>query len=327
MIHDEADLARLDAAAAAAARDLFGFGAHARAERVAVSENATYRLSAPDGAPPAAALRFYRPGARTDAAIASELAWISALRADGAVHTPAVVPDADGRTVRLLAARPAAAFAWDAGEPLDDPPAARPRRFASLGALAARLHDHAARWTPPPGFTRPRWDWNGTLGADRPWGDYGRAPGLDDAGRALLDRTAARLDAVLSTYGTAPDRFGLIHGDLRAANLLARGDALAVIDFDDCGFGWHGYDFAASASFHEHEPGLETLAAAWCDGYRTVRPLAAGDEAMLPAFVTLRRLMLTAWVGSHPNADPVRALDGTFTAGTCAVAAWFLAGG
>ena len=40
---------------------------------------------------------------------------------------------------------------------------------------------------------------------------------------------------------------------------------------------------------------------AWVTGYRTRRPLPAADEAMLPSFVLLRRLLLLAWMGSHSH--------------------------
>ncbi len=34
----------------------------------------------------------------------------------------------------------------------------------------------------------------------------------------------------------------------------------------------------------------------WLSGYRAVTPLAPADAAMLPAFVMLRRMVLTAWI-------------------------------
>ena len=77
----------------------------------------------------------------------------------------------------------------------------------------------------------------------------------------------------LAEYGTAPDRFGLIHADMRLGNLLVDGDTVTLIDFDDCGFCWFAYDFAAAISFHETNPAIPALKAAWLEGYQAVRPL------------------------------------------------------
>ena len=65
---------------------------------------------------------------------------------------------------------------------------------------------------------------------------------------------AERVRAGLAAYGTAPDRFGLIHADMRLANVLVDGEAVTLIDFDDSGEGWFAYDFAAAVSFFEDSP-------------------------------------------------------------------------
>ncbi len=105
------------------------------------------------------------------------------------------------------------------------------------------------------------------------------------------------------------------------------GDRLAVIDFDDCGFGWFAYDFAAAVSFLETEPFIPDLAEAWVAGYRRVAPLSEADVAMIPAFVMLRRMMLTAWIASH--AETPTAQDAgleRYTRGTLDLAeAWLAA--
>ncbi len=44
---------------------------------------------------------------------------------------------------------------------------------------------------------------------------------------------------------------------------------------------------------------MPELKDAWVEGYRSLAPLAADDEAELDTFVMLRRLLLVAWIGSH----------------------------
>ena len=61
------------------------------------------------------------------------------------------------------------------------------------------------------------------------------------------------------------------------------------------------------------------------EGYRSVAPLDAADEAELDTFVMLRRLLLVAWIGSHHTfATEAAELGAGFTAGTCALAERYL---
>jgi Ser/Thr protein kinase RdoA (MazF antagonist) len=286
-------------------------------------------------------LRVHRPGYHQPEEIASELAWIETLRIARVLETPAPVPGTDGRLIRSLhlggTAWSVVAFEHMPGrspEPQDD----LAGWFARLGAVTARLHAHARRWKRPNDFVRKRWTVETMLG--RPaacgghWGDWRQARGLAPAGEALLARAAAVIDVTLARYSTAPGRFGLIHGDLRLANLLVDdvspddvcvdGDRLCVIDFDDCGFGWFLYDFAAAVSFFEDRPEVPALMAAWIEGYRRVGILSSEDLGVLPALILLRRMLLLAWVASHPEAPTAQAMGEAYTEGALGLADRFL---
>lgn len=292
-----------------------------------ISENATFRADDPARDAPLI-LRVHRPGYHDRTEIESELAWIEALRADGVVATPEPLRTAQGARLAAFdhdgALRHVAAFAFMSGrEP--DAGAGLAAGFGRLGEISARLHGHARRWTPPPGFARKTWNFETTIGAAPHWGDWRASLGLRPEGAAILERCAAGLRDRLAAYGAGRERFGLIHADLRLANLLAEDDRLGVIDFDDCGFGWFVYDFAAAVSFLEHEPWIPDLAAAWVEGYRRTAPLSDEDAAMIPAFVMLRRMMLTAWIASH--AETPTAQDAglsAYTEGTVTLAERYL---
>jgi Ser/Thr protein kinase RdoA (MazF antagonist) len=141
----------------------------------------------------------------------------------------------------------------------------------------------------------------------------------------VLGRLDATIRRRLEAYGRSPERFGLVHADIRLANLLVDGPHVRVIDFDDCGFSWFMYDFATTVSFFEDHPHVPELKAAWVDGYRSVAPLDSADEAELDTFVMLRRLLLVAWIGSHHKfATEAAELGAGFTEGTCALAEHYL---
>jgi Ser/Thr protein kinase RdoA (MazF antagonist) len=313
---------------ATAALGSFGLSPEATATLCNVSENHTYRVEDPDKG--TFALRVHRPGYRTAHQIACELDWVDALREDGAVDTcvPVAAPGGE-RVVEVtadgLGARNVVLWEWLPGAEPDPEGGEVIAGFRTLGAVSARMHTHARAWTLPQGFDRPHWDFEHTLGPGGYWGRWQDGLGMGAEELALLERLAATIEARLRTYGQGADRFGLIHADIRLANLLVHDGHVRVIDFDDCGFAWFMYDFATTVSFMEDHPRVPELREAWLDGYRSVAPLDAADEAELDTFVMLRRLLLVAWIGSHHTFAPEAAeLGAGFTAGTCALAERYL---
>ena len=285
-----------------------------------LSENATYKIEAPDGR--RWALRIHRDGYHSRKAIASELAWLIDLRSAGVVTTPSPVKGRDGEIIQQLAharmrrPRNIVLFDWEAGvEPGIGEDLSAP--FEVLGEVTARMHQHARNWTRPAWFQRLTWDFETSLGDASPhWGRWRDGLGLDAAKQELFGRTVKLIGKRLATYGKGPDRFGLIHCDLRLANLLIDGESVKVIDFDDCGFGWYMYDAATPVSFYEHEPQVPALIESWKTGYRRVIALSKQDEAEIPTFVMLRRLLLVAWIGSHRETDLAKSMGMPYTEGT-----------
>ena len=282
-----------------------------------LSENATFRVAAPDGR--LWAMRLHRQGYHTQQAIASELAWAVALRRAGVATTPNPLPGIDGQLIQsatlphLAAPRNAVLFDWETGsEPgiADD----LSTSFEALGETAARMHVHARQWRRPSWFTRHSWTFDTALGDERPhWGRWRDGVGMDHEKTALFARTVGLIGRRLAAYGMAAERFGLIHADLRLANLLIDGEDVKVIDFDDCGFGWYMYDAATPVSFYEHEPQVPELVEHWKTGYRKVLPLTSEDEAEIPTFLMLRRILLVAWIASHIDAEFPRSLGAAYT--------------
>ena len=120
----------------------------------------------------------------------------------------------------------------------------------------------------------------------------------------------------LDRFGKTPDRFNLIHGDMRLANLLMDNGTIKVIDFDDCGFSWFLYDCATTVSFFEDSPDVPALIEAWVRGYRRVGTLSAEEVAEIDTFVMLRRLLLVAWIGSHSETELAQSMGVAYTKST-----------
>jgi Ser/Thr protein kinase RdoA (MazF antagonist) len=266
-----------------------------------LSENHTFRIDVPGGQ--VFALRLHRPRYQSRTAIGSELSWLEAITDQTEIPVPRPIPGADGEIVQEVAPdRFAALFAFERGEaPGEEGDLSK--LFATLGRYAAMLHKHVSQWDQPEKFMRPIWDAAGILDSDGPWGDWRKAPHAEGATRETLEALDARLREDLRAYGTDIDRFGLIHADMRLANLLVDTGEVLLLDFDDSGYGWFLYDLAASLSFIETSPQVPALIRAWLTGYLEVRTLRPEDIRMIDALILLRRMALLAWIGSHGETE------------------------
>jgi Ser/Thr protein kinase RdoA (MazF antagonist) len=282
-----------------------------------LSENETYKIEAPFGK--RWALRLQRPGYQSGNSLASEIAWLLALRQDGVVATPVPVPGLNGEWVQVVPGpRNVVLFEWEKGHHPEIDFDLRDC-FQRLGAVTAQMHAHSRTWQRPAGFERFTWNFETALGETPRWGHWRNGLGMNATRRELFGRTAELIRGRLAFYGNGPDRFGLAHCDLRLANLLMYAGEVKVIDFDDCGFGWYMYDAATPLSFYEHLPQVSGLIDRWLEGYRTVRPVTRAEEEEIPTFVMLRRLLLVAWLGSHAETDLARSLGVRYTDQTVAL--------
>jgi Ser/Thr protein kinase RdoA (MazF antagonist) len=302
-----------------AALPLFELPPGASATMINLSENATYRV---DGGGRKWALRVHREHYHSKQAIGSELAWLQALRRDGAVTTPVPLKGRNGELIQIvalpgLATRHVVLFDWEEGAEPDEGELLGP--FEVLGAATARMHLHSRGWPRPGNFQRLTWDFDGAFGKVRHWGSWRDGMGLDHGKVKLFQRAVDLIERRLDAFGKGHERFGLIHCDMRLANLLIDGNETKVIDFDDCGFSWYLYDCATALSFIEHRPDVPALVDAWVKGYRSVAPLSAEDEHEIPTFVLYRRLLLVAWIGSHAETDLAKSMGVPYTQDTVAL--------
>ena len=287
----------------------------ARARLINVSENATYLVEADCGYK--AVLRVHRENYHSRRAIECELEWIAALAEADAVVTPGHYLGRDGQAIQkgriegLPDPRYMVLFHFVEGaEPDESGDLAGP--FEELGEIAARTHIHSVGWQKPDDFERLTWDLNAVFGGNPTWGNWRDGPNVDMAVSKVLEQVESMVIRRLEAFGQTPDRYGLIHADMRLANLLIDESGTRLIDFDDCGFGWFLYDFAAGISFMEDDPRIPELKSAWVRGYRKMRPLSDAEEAEIDTFVMLRRLALLAWIGSHIEAPEPQALAPDF---------------
>ena len=311
---------------ARAALGSYGRPAESTVRLLSLSENATYLVD--DGEQ--MVLRVHRPGYHSPAAIRSELAWMRALRTETPVVTPELICARDGSDVVAVEVDGDVLFvdavSFVPGCTAEEDPDSV--GFDELGRLTAIMHEHARNWSAPSGFTRFRWDLETILGPEARWGNWRLAPGLTEPDRDWIQRAADDIATRLTEFGCGPDRFGLVHADLRLANLMIDpadpGGGITVIDFDDCGWSWYLADLGAAVSFIEDSPAGERTIADWLTGYLEAGDIPRDHLELIPAFVMMRRIMLTAWIASHFDADSALGVGADFAPNTARLAQRYL---
>ena len=283
-----------------------------RVKLVKYRENAVYSAYCDKGR--RYAVRLHRHGYHSDEALETELAWMADLRRSGLPVPDVFVTGAGGNFCRPVGPdgkeRQIDLIEWLPGEPigcselgLGATRETAARQMRALGAIMARMHDHARGWSGLPGARRHSWDAEGLAGTDPLWGRFWDLSRLSANERDLLIAGRDRALEQLDCFGTTKDRFGLIHADLVPENVLADGDALSIIDFDDAGFGWHMFDVATALVFTVEQPHYDTIRQSLLAGYRTVRTLPAAHEAMLPLFLFLRATTYLGWMQTRPEME------------------------
>ncbi|MFD0982315.1 phosphotransferase enzyme family protein [Tropicimonas aquimaris] len=266
---------------------------------VAQRENTVFDLRLADGA--RVALRLHRRGNVDPVAVGAELAWTEAL-AEAGVACPAPRRTRTGELAIDCDAQLVSAVAWIDAPPLAEAPGDPVQQHHRLGATLADLHSAADRLRLCP-VPRRTWKRDDLIGEVPRWGGHWLNPALDDAERTLLAeaRDAARRQLAAVSH---PD-VGLIHADTLRENVLDDGARLWLIDFDDSGFGYRGYDLATALIQQIDLPGWELRAEALLEGYLSRRPDAARLRDDLAMFVLIRGLATAGWIVNRaPHDDP-----------------------
>lgn len=287
---------------------------------VNLGENVVFRVNdGKTGAP--FVLRLHRPWYHDVEALKSEHLWTRALTRAG-ISVPEPIPTRAGEDYALVDVaatgerRWAGLARWIAGEVLFDivakeSDAANEGHFERLGAIMAAMHNQASVWTPPTHFKRHALDEHGLMGESPFWGPFWDHAMFSASEREVLLAARGRLHGALTRLGKDPAIYSVIHADLHPGNVLIDAGRLAVIDFDDAAFGWHMYDLAVGLVFQRTHANFAGFRDACVRGYRSVRPLADRDLALLDMFLLARNLVQVGWLHQRPElATPPSLVEG-----------------
>ncbi|MBS0564127.1 MAG: phosphotransferase [Proteobacteria bacterium] len=295
---------------------------------VKMRENIVFQVWLADGR--AAALRLHRPGYQSRAAITAELDWTAAL-ARGGLRVPEPIAGRDGSWTCEAGGRVASVVGWLEGaavgaaeRPLAGSVREQADLFRRIGALVGGLHRATDALAFDPALTRPSWDVAGLLGEEPLWGRFWDNPVLSEGDRALILRARTEAATELRRRLAEGADFGLIHADVLRENLLAAPGGLALIDFDDSGYGFRLYDLGTALVQSLEEPHLPVLAAALAGGYGAARGIPAPDARDLTLFTLLRCLASLGWIMTRALPDDPR--QGLYAGRAVGLARHWLAG-
>ncbi len=243
--------------------------------------------------------------------INSEMVWLEALADEGGLPVPKPIYALDGRKVvyvdspEFSKGRYATISRWIKGRKLDK--SMRPTHLRALGHIMAQLHNFSARWHPPEGFSRPRWDWDGQLGSNI----------FDIPREILIDSmpikyqepfriVSQRAKDTLFELGDGIDAFGLIHADLYPENILYNAGRAYPIDFEDGGYSYWIWDIAVALCTWAWKPGWEKMRDAFFNGYTEIRPLPDKQWAMLDLIIAAQYATMVYWASAFLKKDPIR---------------------
>jgi Ser/Thr protein kinase RdoA (MazF antagonist) len=245
-------------------------------------------------------LRLHQPGYQNEGAVDSELEWLFALSEAG-LPVPQPIPTKDGGlsvevSVPGAPARRCSLLRWVKGRMASK--RVRPWHLKAIGRLIAQLQNHAASWSPPPGFVRRHYDRNGLWGNDTGTGYTAEEvwPKIPRRHFEAFKEVTVRVEQVMDDWGKGPEVYGLIHADLgtEANVLFHRGEARAI-DFDDGGYGYWMYDLAIPLLDLEGNEALPLFRDALLEGYTEIRCIPEEQLEKLELFMATFRALEIFW--------------------------------
>jgi Ser/Thr protein kinase RdoA (MazF antagonist) len=236
--------------------------------------NAVFRVNAADGSRYAlrvgSELRIHADGCEE-----VEAAWVNALHAAG-FPVARAVPARDGAAVVDVGAHRCVLFDWVSGRSLREH--VTPELVRAAGVLTATLHERVREY---PG-EQPA----GALRGDRVL-SFSLANRLDELrprfGSALPDAVGRAQEFVDTLWRDPPHAPHLLHGDVNLGNVMADGERVALLDFQDLTWGFEVQDVVIAMLSLPHRDAFRA-------GYASVRAWPDVDSETWAALEAARHL-------------------------------------
>lgn len=259
---------------------------------LATHSNVLYRADLVDGR--RLVLRVGQPASNTRGNLDIEVAWLRSLVGDTDLNVAVPVPTPDGRLVVELTVgdqlRCCVLFTWVPGDPMGE--GAGTSGYRAMGRVSALLHRHGS-WRPPIPYELRRWDrtFYYPPELDPVVIDDFRYDHLFGGIRSTLFQTAELADGFIARRWSEGHPMA-VHGDLHEWNLHLHMGRAWVIDFEDVMLALPSQDIATSLYGARTRPDLDSVLAAFREGYEEHGSWPVGDQRELEVYWAARQTML-----------------------------------
>ena len=227
---------------------------------------------------------------RDKSAITSEHNWLAEINKWGKVKVPKSIKTVTDKPFAHVYSKNLNFFFdctladWIEGEEIGDEP--NDSQLFELGRILALMHDHSASLS--------RSDYSGFPNVDSVFMDmqnYLERSKLitNDLHLSELLLKAQKDSATAFAQLSKVESQLLIHADLHMGNAIQGEKQIAIIDFDDAGFGYPSQDLSISIFYLRDQPEKEQKL---LEGYKSVKELPVGLESTLERLLVARQLLL-----------------------------------
>ncbi len=262
--------------------------------------NTVFRARTTDGS--SYIIRVCGLGWRTDVDLRSEIAWLRALSRDTDIGIPEPQPTRNGdfivtaRAEGVPESRHCVVLSWIPGTLLG----ARltETNLFKMGVLFARLHEHAAGFTPPQGFTQRKADTIYACDEQDVLFDDSCRDAFTPRTRDIFERTRAKIEEAFERLYADPAELRVIHNDLHHNNVKIHRGCLHPFDFEHTMWGYPVQDLAVALDglmARSARDKLEPLQRALRAGYENRIEWPERDEGQIDTF----RAGRTLWVANY----------------------------
>ena len=243
-----------------------------------------------------------------------EMTWLAALSREAGLPVPQPVPTLGGELLTRIATpdvpegRLVSLMRWIDGRKRTT--GLCPRHYYAWGRMVARLHAFAEGWSPPEGFVRFIWDWEGLLGGrDFRYTIEELVASMPERLQEPFQAVSREARVVMQELGKGPDAYGMIHADMYADNVLFKAGEVYPIDFEDCGFGYWLWDIALPLCQQPWTEEWYWQRDAFLEGYTQVRTLPDGQLQRLDLFMAVQYATAVLWASHFIQDQPGRKIE------------------
>ena len=227
----------------------------------------------------------------------SEMMWLDALARDTDSRVPHPVKTRDGAFTTTVSVegvpepRHCVIFSWLPGTDLERQ--LTPVNVERFGALSARLHQHAATWTPPPDFAVYRHDTPFPFPEPIAYLDMQHRDVMPPARRTLFEGVVTRQADLINTWQANNIPMRVMHGDLHHWNVKVYRGQIAAFDFEEVMLGWPVQDIATTLYYFHGRRDYADLCAAFQRGYTQIAPWPEQSPGEIDLFIAGRGIVLS----------------------------------